>query len=92
MTKSTLTSAVRQGGSATTDATLLESSMFMGLIERERSAAMDEIALLNGQIDQLTFRANDLRKIVESADQAISSLSNSNIGNFGDAVPEGTAQ
>jgi len=73
-TKTTLTTAVRQGISTSTDSSLLESSLFKGILEREKQAAADEIALLNGQIDQLTFRANDLRKIVESADAAMERL------------------
>ena len=74
-TKSTLTEAVRQGIS---EPTLLESSLFRGILEKERKAALDEVSLLQGQLDALTFRMLDLNKIIHSADQALIVLNESN--------------
>lgn len=74
-TKSTLIEAVRQGIS---EPQLLESSLFRGILEKERKAAMDEVGLLQGQIDALQFRVLDLNKIIDSADQALIVLNESN--------------
>lgn len=74
-TKSTLTEAVRQGVS---EVQMLESSLFRGILEKERKAALDEVSLLQGQIDSLQFRVLDLNKIIDSADQALIVLNESN--------------
>jgi len=72
-TASTLTQAVRKDA-VEVDNTILESSLFRELIEREKLAAVNEIALLNTKIDQLLYRVSDLGKIVSGADRALEAI------------------
>ena len=72
-TASTLIQAVRKDA-VEVDNTILESSLFRELIEREKTAAVNEIALLNTKIDQLLFRVSDLNKIVSGAVRALEAI------------------
>ena len=72
-TASTLIQAVRKDA-VEVDNTILESSLFRELIEREKTAAVNEIALLNTKISQLMFRVEDLQKIVFGADRALEAI------------------